>query len=328
MPADVRVGIVSWNTSTLLDRCLAALPDALGDLEAEVVVVDNASSDDSAAVVERRGVALVQNAENEGYASGMNRALLGTAAPVLIALNPDTEPAPGSLAALVERVHAEPEAGVVVPRLVHLDGRTQHSVYRFPSIGLAAVVSFLPPRFHRGRIGERWWLEGGARHDRSRPVDWAIGAVHAIRRSALEGEDPYSERWFMYAEDIELCWRLRQRGWRTVLAADIAVAHVGNAAGAQAWGGGREARYWAATYDLHAQMRGALRTRGLALVNTIGVLVHLAANVAGSVATGAARGRRRATSRALGRVLRTHVQALVAGPGSLATRAGVRRNRA
>lgn len=328
MPADVRVGIVSWNTAALLDRCLEALPAALGGLVAEVVVVDNASDDASGAVVEQHGFTLVRNDGNEGYARGMNRALAGTDAPVLIALNPDTEPPPGSLAALVARMEAEPAAGVVVPSLVHLDGRPQHSVYRFPSLALAAVVSFLPPRFHGGRIGQRWCLEGAAPHDTSQPVDWAIGAVHTIRRAALAGRTPYSERWFMYAEDIELCWWLAQHGWDTVLAADIVVPHAGNASGAQAWGTGRERRYWAATYDLYAQVRGSLRARCLALVNTAGVLLHLSANVAGSIPPSPARGRRRAVARSLARVLQTHLRALVRGPSSLAGEAGVQSERA
>src|SRR3546814_10226739 len=78
------------------------------ELEAEVVVVDNDSDDDSAAVAERRGVKVVHNADNEGYARGMNAALADTDAPVLIALNPDTEAPPGSLAALVARLRGEP----------------------------------------------------------------------------------------------------------------------------------------------------------------------------------------------------------------------------
>src|SRR3546814_4920842 len=125
--ADVRVGIVSWNTAERLDRCLAALPAALCELEAEVVVVDNDSDDESAAVAERRGVKVVHNADNEGYARSMNAALADTDAPVLIALNPDTEAPPGSLAALVARLRGEPGAGVVVPRRVHGDGQLQQS---------------------------------------------------------------------------------------------------------------------------------------------------------------------------------------------------------
>jgi GT2 family glycosyltransferase len=318
------VGIVSWNTAALLDQCLAALPAALGNLRAEVVVVDNASADQSADVAAgHEGVVVIRNPDNVGYARAMNQALAGTEAPVLIALNPDTDPPPGSLAALVDRLSADPTAGIVVPRLAHADGRLQHSAYRFPSVPLAAVVCFVPPRLQRGAIGRHWWLEGAAPHDRSGPVDWAIGAVHAVRRDALDGAPPYSERWFMYAEDVELCWRLAERGWRTLLAADVTVPHVGNAAGAQAWGSGRDRRWWAASYDMYAQQRGSFAARRWAAVNTAGVLVHIALNALGSVVPGAGRHRRRATARALAGVLPIHARALTAGPGSLADDAGV-----
>src|SRR5579875_2255421 len=120
----VRVGIVSWNTSELLDHCLRALADALDGLHADVVVVDNASADDSVAVARRHpGVTVVANEANVGYARGMNQALLhggsaaSTPADVLIALNPDTVPAPGSLRLLVERLEADPGLGLVVPPL-------------------------------------------------------------------------------------------------------------------------------------------------------------------------------------------------------------------
>lgn len=320
---DVRVGIVSWNTADLLDRCLAALPAALGDLSSDVVVVDNASSDHSAEVAQRHGITLVHNARNEGYARGMNRALAGSEADVLIALNPDTEPPPGSLAALVAHLAGDPTAAIAVPRLVHTDGRLQHSAYRFPSVPLAAAVCFVPPRWQRGRFGRRWWLEGAAPHDESGPVDWAIGAVHAIRRSALGGHPPYSERWFMYAEDVELCWRLAGQGWRTDLVADVAVPHTGNASGAQAWGTSRDRRWWAASYDLYALMRGRFAARRWAAVNTAGVLLHLAVNAAGSVLPGRRRGERRLVARSLARVLPIHLRALTRGAASLEREAGV-----
>ena len=326
MPApDVRVGIVSWNTAALLGRCLDALPAALGDLRAEVVVVDNASADSSAQVADRPGVQLVVNADNVGYARGMNQALAGTDAPVLIALNPDTVPPPGSLARLVDALHAAPRAGVVAPRLVHPDGRPQHSAYRFPSAALAAVVCFAPAALQRGRLGERFGLEAAAAPERAGPVDWAIGAVHVIRRAALDGGAPYTERSFMYAEDLELCWRLGRNGWRTELVTDVAVPHAANSAGAQAWGADRDRRWWAASYDVYALVRGRGAARRYALVNALGVLWRiLLGRVLALVPVGDRR-RRRATADALARVLPVHLAALRGPDRALAVTAGDQR---
>jgi GT2 family glycosyltransferase len=275
--------------------------------------VDNASADDGADVAASHpGVQVIRNPDNRGYARAMNQALGGdTAAEVLIALNPDTEPPPGSLAALTLRLLDQPDVGLVAPRLVHPDGALQHSAYLFPSPIVAGVVCFVPPRWHRGRVGRRFWLEGGAPHDRPVDVDWAIGAVHVIRAEAVDRARPYSERWFMYVEDLDLCWRLAESGWRRRLEADITVPHVGNASGAQAWGGQQMRRWVPASYDWYAEAHGDWAMRRWAAVNTVGLAVHVATSVAVGVV-----GRRtaRARARRLARQLRLHAGAVVRRP--------------
>lgn len=259
MTAPVRVGIVSWNTAALLDACLSALPAALDGVEAAVRVVDNHSHDGSADVARTHAVDVVANADNVGYAAAMNQALAGDE-PVMIALNPDTVPAPGSLARLVAELDRAPDVGLTVPHLRNPDGSHQPSCYRFPSVPSVLAVA-APPRLHRGWWGRRWWLEGAeGSHDRSTDVDWAIGAVHALRRAAVTGP-VYDERTFMYAEDIDLCWRLADDGWRRRLVADASVVHVGNASGAQAFGDARTARWLNATVELLERRRGVARTR-------------------------------------------------------------------
>ncbi|MBV9663859.1 MAG: glycosyltransferase family 2 protein [Actinobacteria bacterium] len=303
--ADVRVGIVSWNTADLLDRCLRALPAALAPLTAEVVVVDNASTDDVAGVMATHpGVRFIRNDANEGYARAMNRALAGTDAPVLIALNPDTVPAPGSLSGLVAVLRSDAHAAVVVPRLVNPDGTLQHSVYRFPSPTVSAAAS-LPPLLRRGWVGRRFWLLGDAPHDASGEVDWAVGAVHCIRAAAVDGDSAYSERWFMYVEDLDLCWRVRSAGWRVWFHRDVDVVHVGNAAGDLAWGPWRTARWVDATYDWYALVHGRLAARGLALVSALAVALRLASP--------GVRGEGRREQR---QWLRLHGRKLVFGPRS------------
>lgn len=265
---DVRVGIVSWNTAAELDRCLTALPASLEGLHPEVVVVDNASDDGSAEVAERHpGVRVVRNAANVGYARAMNAALADTGAPVLAAVNPDTVVPPGALALLVARLVGCPDVGLVAPRLVHLDGGTQHSAYRFPSPAVALACA-LPVRAQRGRLGRHLGLEPAGPPRLAIDVDWAIGAVHVIRAAALGRRQPYDERWFMYGEDIELCWWLSRRGWRRRYEADVVVPHEGNVAGAKAWGGRRTERWLPTTYDWYARDRGRFAARRWAAANT------------------------------------------------------------
>lgn len=301
----VRVGIVAWNCADSLASCLAALPAALGQLDAEVVVVDNASSDGSAEVADAvSGVQVVRNPSNLGYAKGMNIALDGSPADVLVALNPDTLPPPGSLARLVGQLLDRPEVGLVLPRLVHDDGSVQHSVHRFPSVGLAAVANLVPPGLLPVAVRDRLWLAGSVRDDRSGPVDWGIGAVHVLRASAAPSP-PYAERWFMYVEDLDLCRSLHDRGWQVWFAADEAVRHVGNVSGRQAFGGVVASRWWNETYDWFGRRHGVTRCRVYALCNALGTAGRgLVARVLGQ------RGRARVAAR----LSRQHLAVALQGP--------------
>lgn len=295
MAARTRVGIVSWNTADLLDRCLTALPAALGDRDADVVVVDNASADASASVARSHsGVRVVENPGNRGYARAMNQAL--TAPPAghefLVALNPDTEPPPGSLGALIDHLARRPDVGLVAPRLVGTDGSEQHSVHRFPSVALEAVRA-APPGLRHGPLGRRWWLERCSDHTVVADVDWAIGAVHVIRSAALGPGPPYDETWFMYTEDMDLCWQMWRRGWRVVLDGEVSITHVHNAAGAQAWGAERTARFAATTYDWYRRRNGEAAARRWGAAKTAGSALKLAAGAGlRLVRPGSAEGRR------------------------------------
>lgn len=278
--AKVQIGIVSWNTAELLDRCLASLPAALDGLDAQIVVIDNASTDSSLKVAKSHSaVTVIGNESNLGYAKAMNQALrldVQGEADVLVALNPDTTTSPGSIATLVDRLLAQPEVGLVAPRLINPDGSVQSSVYRFPSLALAAVVNFVPDRWQRGALGRKYWLEAITTPDEPVDVDWAIGAVHVIRAKAITGSSPYNERWFMYVEDLDLCWSLHRAGWRRRLEGDVAVTHVGNASGQIAWSERRTERWLTATYDWYALRHGHAAARSWAAMNTVGALVNLA----------------------------------------------------
>lgn len=248
------------------------------------MVVDNASSDQSADVAgSHPDVKVVRNKENVGYARAMNQALRreaeGSEPEVLIALNPDAVAPPGSLRLLVDRLLEDPSLGLVVPRLEFPDGTVQHSVYRFPSPSVSAMASFVPLRWQQNLVGPDWWLEGASTFDRRCDIDWAIGAVHVLRPEAVDPSHPYSERWFMYVEDLDLCWQMAHAGWRRRLEGDVVVVHKGNAAGSQAWGPKRTERWLTATYDWYELARGRIGVRVWALVNLAGVGFRLAGSV-------------------------------------------------
>jgi N-acetylglucosaminyl-diphospho-decaprenol L-rhamnosyltransferase len=270
--ADVRVGIVSYGTPAELATCLEALPLALEGVTAEVVVVDNGSPTPADAEVARRfPVRLLRLARNVGYPRGMNLALSSTSAPVLLALNPDTLPSPGALSHLVAALQRQPDVGLISPSLKESDGSLQHSAYAFPSARLALVTGLVPHRLRGRGLGERLLLEGHARLDSPHDVDWTVGAVHCIRRSAVGRDRVYSERAFMYAEDLEICWHVKRQGWRVVYDPTVEVVHVGNVAGARDFGATREQRWLDATYDWCSEERGTGSARLWAAANVVGL---------------------------------------------------------
>lgn len=269
----VRIGIVTWNSESFIAACLDALPAALGRFgpRAEVVVVDNASDDQSASLAEQYGATVVRFSVNAGYARAMNEALGGTTASMLVALNPDTVASPGSLETLLTHLEQEDDVAIAAPRLVYPGGRTQYSAHRFPSVAVAAITGFVPLRLRRGWLGNRWLLEGfcDARHHRVSDVDWMIGAVHVMRRSIV-GDRPYDERFFMYVEDLALCHAIRARGTRAILDGTVTVEHIGNASGAIAFGARRETRWLDAMYAWYQHEHGRARTKLWAATNAGG----------------------------------------------------------
>jgi len=274
---DVRVGIVSWETASLLRRCLDSLPAALGNLAAEIVVVDNASSDDSVQVARDGGATVVANSQNVGFGRAMNVALAGTSAPFLIALNPDTNPRARSLEKLVRRLQDEPRLGLVTPKLLNVDGSLQTSVHRFPSVPLALVMGLVPHLLRRGPIGRHFWLDGFADYRRRQSIDWATGAVHAIRRAALADPDhAYSERNFIYGEDRALCWELHHAGWDVEYEPASEVIHVGGAATRRAFGDSIYARKLDADYEWFQSHHGAVHARLWAAANAVGIASKVA----------------------------------------------------
>jgi N-acetylglucosaminyl-diphospho-decaprenol L-rhamnosyltransferase len=278
MPApQVAVAVVSWNTRALLERCLTSLePDADAG-RAEVWVVDNASADGSAKLVRERfgWVKLIACEENLGFGPAVNRVAAETKTPWVAPANADIELEPGALATLLAAGERHRRAGAFAPRLVLRDGSTQHSVHPFPTLpfalayntGLAAIVPGL---------GDRLCLEGAWNSERERSVPWAIAAFLLLRRAAWDQVQGFSESQWMYAEDLDLGWRLGRCGWRTVFVPRAVVRHRSAAATSQAWGSDLDARWMASTYAWMLWRRGVVRTRLAATLNLLGAAARLA----------------------------------------------------
>ena len=236
------VVIVSWNVRDLLDPCLRSLQVDLNalDVESEVWVVDNASTDGTPEMVADtfRDVHLVASQENLGFAAGNNLALreiadLESQAPEYVwLLNPDTEVRPGATAALVSALRAHPRAGVVGPKLLYADGSLQQSAFHFPGLMQLAFELFpLPARLYdtllNGRYARRLY-EGEVPFY----VDHPLGAAMLVRAEAMAQVGLMDEGYRMYCEEIDWCWRMRRAGWRAICApAACVVHHAGQSTG-------------------------------------------------------------------------------------------------
>lgn len=301
--------MVSWNTAPLLERSLEALPAALGELDAEVVLVDCASTDGSVAVARRHAnVTVLALTTNIGFSAGMSRALAGGDAEHLVALNPNTLAPPGSIEALVSVLRDDPSIGLVSPRLVGPGGEVQTTALPFPSFRVAASFAFAPRALLRGRRARHLLLPTAGPPEEARDVDWTLGAVHAIRRAALAGEAPYDDRWFMFVSDVDLCWRLHQRGWRVRYEPAVSMTRTASAGAKQAYGASLERRHLDAEADWVRHRHGRTWAFGWHAVNTVGC-VRWAATEALHARDG-----RRARARPPLELARAHVRSALAGP--------------
>jgi GT2 family glycosyltransferase len=234
---DVSVVVVSWRTRELTLACLAALEAdaASGRVAAETIVVDNASGDGTVEAVRRAfpRADVVASDRNLGFAAGCNLGVARARGRHVLMLNPDAEVAPGTLAALAGFLDGTPRAGAVGCRLVSPSGEPQFSCGRFLTpfnqFGETLGLSRLAPVAALRRSYASEELDADAVE-----VDWAVGACLAVRREALDEVGGLDERFFMYAEDEDLCYRLRAAGWGVYLLPRLRVAHAGGASAAQA----------------------------------------------------------------------------------------------
>jgi N-acetylglucosaminyl-diphospho-decaprenol L-rhamnosyltransferase len=271
--APVTVAVVSWNTRDLLAQCLESLrADAESGL-ADVWVVDNTSNDGSGDLVESRfgWATLVRSEENLGFGRAVNLVAGRTASEWIAPANADVELRPGALGALVEAGRRHPEAGALAPRLELPDGETQHSVHSFPRLGFTAAFNLGLHHVVPG-LGDRLAIPGAWDPTRAREIDWAVGALLLVRRRAWDAAGGFDPGQWLYAEDLDLGWRLHAAGWTTRYVPAAVARHDESAAAGQAFGPDLPARWLPATYAWLERNHGRRRARVTAALNVAGAL--------------------------------------------------------
>lgn len=215
--------IVSWNTKDLLEACLRSIYAYPLDQPFEVWVVDNKSKDDSVAMVRAQfpQVELIASDENRGFAGGNNQAIPHCQGEYILLLNPDTEVMPEALNELVAFMDKFPEAGAAGSRLLNADGTLQPSCHPVPTLSrefwrmfyLDALVPYGTYDMHK------WDME------QPREVDVLMGASMLLRKTALDKVGLLDEGYFMYSEEVDLCFRLQKAGWKLFWVPQSQVVH-------------------------------------------------------------------------------------------------------
>ena len=230
---DVEISVVNTSNGRLLERCLRSLDEAAAGVRSHTTVVDNASTDGSAEMVEARfpHVELLRNGVRRGFAANHNlvidRVIASRSARYVLILNEDTELSPGSIAELVRCCDADTAVGAAGPALVEIDGRPQPSAFRFPRLTTEIVSAAILPEALRSLLWRRV-VEMRADGAEPAPVDWLLGAALLVRTEALAAlGGGFDERFFIYAEDTDIALRLAGSGYASVLCPRAAVTHLG-----------------------------------------------------------------------------------------------------
>lgn len=225
MSVDVVAVVVTYNSAHVVAGLLDSLPQALDGLSAEVVVVDNGSTDGTVAVLEKRSDCKVVRSANVGYSAGINRGVReGAPTGDILVLNPDVRLEPGAVKHLVAA--ASPSGtGVVAPRIQSEDGGLFLSLRRAPTVLRALGLN---------RTGVPLLAEcvtNRADYERSAVVDWALGAVLLVTRDCFEALGGWDESYFLYSEETDFSLRARDQGFLTRYEPAAVAMHIGGQSG-------------------------------------------------------------------------------------------------
>ncbi len=229
MPIDLSVVIVNLNTKDLLQLCLENVYSKISGINFEVFVVDNGSKDGSQQMVKQRfpEVKLIQNRENVGFAAANNVALKKCRGEFILLLNPDCFLLDSLGEKEIEFMRQNSGIGILGAKLLNGDGSLQYSCRSFPSYfsPLFGRTGFFTRLFPRNSLTQRYLLSNQS-HERAMDVDWVIGAFMLIRRSCLDSIGLLDEQFFLFCDDLDICYRAKSHGYRTVYYPRIRAMHL------------------------------------------------------------------------------------------------------
>ena len=236
--AEVSVVVVTHNHARDLGACLGSLRAAMATVQAELILIDNRSSDGSFEIAQASApqpATLIRNETRKGFSANVNEGIRRSNAELILTLNPDTVIDEAAIAKLLAYLHSHPEAGVLAPSLYYPDGSLQPSRRRFPTLRSTIVRRTPLRRWLRESNSNRTHLMLDEELAGPQPIDWALGACLMLNRDALDDVGLFDEHYPLYVEDIDLCYRMHERGWEVVFLPAARVEHRHHAVTDRRW---------------------------------------------------------------------------------------------
>ena len=229
IPPKVSILIVNYKVPALLEKCLSSIRHRTS-CTYEVIVLDNNSDDGSVEMIQQKfpWVRLMVSTTNSGFARGNNVALELAKGDYVFYLNPDTELTSDSITYLAGFLDNHENVGMVAPKLLNSDGSLQRSVRNFYSFKETLLDNRLFPFLKHNRWFQTSGLPSFWDHNQSRDIDWARGAALMVRRSILDKLGAFDERFWVYGEEIDLCYRIKNAGWAIRFLPDVEIVHHQN----------------------------------------------------------------------------------------------------
>ncbi len=226
---ELSIIIVNWNTEDLLRNCLNSVYTSINGTTNEVIIVDNASSDNSVDMVkaEYPQAVLIENSRNHGFANANNQAMKIAKGRYLLLLNSDTIVLNDAIAKTLSFADNHPKAAVLGCRVLNGDKTLQPTCFMFPSLlNMLLSTTYLYKLFSKNKFFGRerigWWDR-----DNVRQVDVVTGCFMLVRRQAIKQVGLMDERFFMYAEETDWCCRFKKAGWKVMFSPDAEIIHFG-----------------------------------------------------------------------------------------------------